>query len=508
MGTTEKLMTVNSPTLGLVTEGPETAVPARAWRVAHNVRMGPLSVKNALGWSKFCEPYEGDGAPILLIVPQSDPEGGERVVVATGSYFYKLLATQSLSRLTGGPFVADLDNRWQADIYANTIYAANINNVIQKISPLGDAVEELTGAPNARHLIQFEGHLLTGVVIRDGQVDYQALYGSGLAGVGTGFNDWNDPDPASDAFLDNISEEGGQIVGLARNGAYALVQKELTSLLVSYVKLPLVYVRQEVPQKVGQFVPFSMAGCGEKGIVFVSRGGLHMMDAGGNISDIGVRVARGFLEDLFFEDRLRTYAASIKESQEFILAYSSKAAAAGPFGRAMIWNWQTDSFTTRSWPFTAIGTARVPSATLSQMEKTWEEMGVPWVQSSNIITWAGDADGAIHVYGNPDMTGNGTNLEATLESGLMDAGDPGRVKIWRDVVMRLPVLTGNPIMLSVGVCDSPEGALEWTTPQPVTGSGRYFVGAVGRFAKLRLTKSGGQFELSGYDMSVGFGGGY
>jgi hypothetical protein len=369
-------------------------------------------------------------------------------------------------------------------------------------------VQELANAPRARHLIQFAGHLLTGAVVAAGQADYQALYGSGLAGVGGGLEDWNDADPASDAFLDDVSEGGGQIVGLVRNGAYALVQKELTSLLVSYIKLPLVYERHELPQKVGQFVPFSAADCSEAGIVFVSRGGLHRMDAGGNITDIGVRVARGFLDDLFFEDRLRTYGAAIKEAQDFLLAYSSKAAAAGPFGRAMVWNWQQDVFTTRTWPFTAIGTARVPGATLAQMQRTWEEMGVPWVQASNIITWAGDADGAIYVYGDPDMTGNGTNLLATLETGLMDAKDASRVKLWRDVVLRLPVLTGEPLMLSIGVSDTPEGALEWSTPQPVTGSGRYFVGVAGRFAKMRLTKEGGQFELSGYDIAVEYGGSY
>lgn len=504
----EQLLRVDNPVLGLNTAAPEHSLPAKAWRVAHNVVFQHGSVKNAPGWVRYANAAAGDDTPVLLILPQSDSEGLERVIVATGKAFYELSASGTLTALTGGPFNADLDNRWQADTYANVIYAANIGDAIQKITPGGTAAAALANAPKARHLVQFEGHLLTGAVVTTA-ADYQALFGSGLAGVGDGFEDWDDADPLSDAYFNDIAEGGGPIMGLLRAGAYVLIQKETTSLLASYIKLPYVYSIQELPQKVGQLTPFAAADCSEAGVAFVSRNGFYRLDAGGGVTNIGERVARAWLADLIYADRARTYAAALKERREFILAYSSLAAGAGPFGRAMVWDWAEDAYSTRDWPFTAAGVAHVPRATLAQMKTMWQDLQMPWVQASDIINWLGDVDGNIFVYGNSDLKGDGTDLVATLESGLFNAGDASRVKLWRDVILRLPTLTGaNPMMLSVGVTDSPETAVTWTTPQEVAASGRYFTGAVGRYAKLRLTKTGGQFALSGYDLSYETRGGY
>lgn len=499
MGKGETIEWRKEPVLGLVSDGPETDLKPRAWREAHNVRFEAGAAKNAFGWTKFCGPGAGDTSPVLLIVAQSDTQGLERVLVGTGSKFYELLATASLNPLTGGPFNADLDNRWQADSFANILYAANINDVVQKILPGASAVTVLGGSPpNAMFLVQFEGHLLTGRIVWP-TADLQAIAGSGLDGVGNGLEDWNPDDPASDAELRDIPEGGGPIMGLLRNGSYVLIQKETTSLLASYIGLPFVYKVQELPQKVGQLTPFSAADCSEAGVVFVSRNGLFRMDAAGGVTNIGERVARSWLADLIYVDRARTYMAAIKERRVAILAYSSLAAAAGPFGRAMVWDWGNDAYSTWDWPFTALGVAHVPRATAGQMQKMWEELEIPWVQASDIITWAGDVAGNIFVYGRPDLSADGVDLTATLRSGRSAHGDADRIKLVTRVYVQVSGLTGtNPLYLEVGSSETAEGAQTWSAKVAVTESGWVDIEADGRYLDYRFTKKGGTFAIEAY----------
>ncbi|MBI5683565.1 MAG: hypothetical protein HZC54_00660 [Verrucomicrobia bacterium] len=487
------------PVLGLVADGPETDLKPRAWREAHNVRYEAGAVKNALGWSLFSAPPAGDGTPVLAIVPQGDTEGLARVLVATGAKFYRLLPTGGLTALAGGPFHADLNNRWQLDQFANIVYAANLGDPMQEILPAEDAAAALGGnPPRARHLVQFKGHLLAGCIIAEA-TDYQAIAGSGLDGVGDGLEDWNPADPNSDAELRDIPEGGGPIMGLLRNGSYVLIQKETTSLLLSYIGLPLVYDVQELPQKIGQLSPFAAADCGEAGVAFVSRNGFYRMDAGGNVANIGERVARAWLSDLIFADRERTYAVGLKEQREFLLPYSSLAAGVGPFGRAMVWDWGHDAYATRDCPFTAMGVAPVPKATLAQMQETWDSLNIPWVQSSNIVTWAGDADGKLFVYGNPEMSADGVPMTATLRSGRTAHGDPSRVKLVQRVFVQVSNLSGNqPLNLDIGMSDTPEGAQTWTAKVPVTASGWVDIEAAAHYLDYRLTKTGGTFALEAY----------
>ena len=585
MAAQEQIEQRPQPILGLVAVGPEINVPPRAWRIAHNVRFEAGSVKNALGWTKFCGPGANDDTPVLLIMPQSDSEGLERVVVATGRKFYQLLATGQLMPLEGGPFNADLNNRWQQDSFANTIYAAQLNDYIQKIEPGANIAEPIGGgyvlsrgtitpsaggsgyevgdiltlpgavgdvgatvsvdtvdgtgkilqvswvsqghyaaqpagtinatggkgedcafdatgifvtwAPKARFLTQFEGHLLVGSVV-DVLADYQAIAGSGLAGVGAGLEDWDYGNTLSDADLRDVPEGGGPIMGLLRNGSYVLIQKQTTSLLLSYIQQPLVYAQRELPQKVGQFTPYAAADCSEMGIVFVSRNGLFRMDAGGNVTNIGERVSRAWLADLIYGDRERTYAVGIKERREFVLAYSSMAAAAGPFGRAMVWDWFNDAYSTRDWPFTALGVAHVPRATAGQIKTPWQDLKMPWVQDSDIIVWAGDVDGNVHVYGRPDLSDGANPMVAMLQSGRSDHGDDSKVKMLRRVFVKVLNISGDPLYLDVGQSDTPEGDLVWTDKVPIMGSGWVEIQAVGRYLSYRFTKTGGTFELAAY----------
>lgn len=492
------------PVLGLVTDVPETMTPARAWREAHNVRYSDGAVLNALGWSLFGNLPSADGTPVLWIGPQSDPEGLERVLVGSCTTFYNVLPTGSLAALEGGPFAADLDNRWQVDSFGNTLYLATLNNTIQRILPGATVVDAMgSGAPAARCLVQFKGHLLTACVVTGEGADFQAIMGSGLDGKGAGLADWNSADASSDAEFRDIPEGGGPILSLLRNGSYVLIQKENTSLLLSYIGLPLVYNVQELPQKVGQLAPYAAAECGEAGVAFVSRNGFYRMDAGGNIVNIGARVAEAWLQDLVFADRARTYAVGLKESREFLLPYSSLAAAAGPFGRAMVWDWGHDAYATRDCPFTAIGVAPVPKALLSQMSETWESLALPWVQSSNIVTWAGGADGKLFVYGNPELSADGQPMTARLRSGRTAHGDTRRIKLVQRVYVEVSNLTGaSPLMLHVGASATPEGATVWTAPVAVEESGWVEIETAGRYLDYLFTKTGGTFALNSYGPEV------
>ena len=589
-----------APVMGMIRNVAETDVPKLGWWVADNVRMQDRRVKNALGWDLFAPAAAGDGTPVLLIVPQGDNQGNDRMIVATGAKFYKLLGGGLGMTALGMPagvsnFGAGLADRWQADSFANAIYAAQSQDFIVVLQPASDNLTNMAGgyvlasgvmtpsvggdsyqvddvislpgadgdtagtarvqvvdvngaillaimvtgghyaakpsgtiyptgghggssafdatdlfvvgAPKARYLIQFKSHLLTAYTDDADGPDLQAVAGSGLATQGAGLADWNYGNPASDADFREIVEGGGPIMGLIRAGNFALVQKPTTGVLLSYIGLPNVYNEQELPQRVGQLAAYLMADCGEAGVVFISPKSIHAMDPGGNLAVIGDEVYRWWLGDMDANSLGNFYGAALQLRWECLFGYNSLyGPTQGPINRALVWDWLNKAWTTRDWPFTAAGVGTIPTAPIGQITKKWADMQQAWVTGPKLGVFCGDEAGNVYLHGRGDLTGGGRALTATLESGLSDLRDVTRKKLVRDIVVRAGNITGDPLLVQVGATNDPATAPVWGVPRPVPASGRYNVSAVGRFVKVRFTKTGGTFEMAGYDVVYQYGG--
>jgi hypothetical protein len=133
------------------------------------------------------------------------------------------------------------------------------------------------------------------------------------------------------------------------------------------------------------------------------------------------------------------------------------------------------------------------------MRSAWQDLTLPWVQASDIITWGGTVDGSIYVLGRPDLSADGVAMTATLRSGRTAHGDPSQIKMVRQVYVQVSNLDSTtPLYLSIGMSNTPEGAQTWTAPVAITATGWVDIEAVGRYLDYKFTKTGGTFSLEAY----------
>jgi hypothetical protein len=177
---------------------------------------------------------------------------------------------------------------------------------------------------------------------------------------------------------------------------------------------------------------------------------------------------------------------------------------------ALVYNYETDSFTERQWPFYAAGYLRLSRSTFLDTwneqtdawddvpgtgTKSWDEFLAQSVQDYDLVT--GDANGYLWDADNLLYEqANGVDIEATLESKDFDFDAPNAVKQIGGVLLDIPVDTGdNPLTLEVGTRDNLNDDITWTSPRSYSGNGRIDVRAAGRYIRFRFKKNGGHFRL-------------
>jgi hypothetical protein len=376
-------------------------------------------------------------------------------------------------------------------------------------------VKVATGVPPATHLVQYANHLLLGN-LRAGQLnvldasgnpvsvgtDPTVVVGSGLLAA-----DWDTTNKNSDADAFPLAENNSPVQRLVRlrNGLCAIYKTDITYNL-QYIGPGLAYT--DVPQipNRGVMAPASVLDLGDRHF-YVANDNIRLYDGSSDEPPLGDRIWQWWNTQLAKPARSRVWGLLDRRSnfQQVTLGY--RELNSDTFNKALIWSYPYDAFATRDWPFLACGYVINPSVdqgvpTFDQLTKPMDDSDEPLTDEptdEDYALLAGDEAGAVWLLDDTTTQANGAELTATLETGLMDLGDPSVMKTVNALMMDCPVISGSPLQVFVGVTNNVAGGVQYGAPRLYDGTSQFvrFM-AGGRWLQLKFVKTDGAWAMRGF----------
>ena len=167
--------------------------------------------------------------------------------------------------------------------------------------------------------------------------------------------------------------------------------------------------------------------------------------------------------------------------------------------RALIWNWNDNTFTVRELDRVTYGCSGVfafsVDGTWAGDSGSWDSDATTWSQSEMTASQAGiilcsTAPSILSVDTGTDF--HGTAFTSKVERTGLSVGVPDRVKTIRSVFPRIDGATGQTVYIQVGGAMDVEGPYEWSSPVPYVIGETYRADsfASGRFLGFRIYSSG------------------
>jgi hypothetical protein len=242
---------------------------------------------------------------------------------------------------------------------------------------------------------------------------------------------------------------GGPITGLA-GGEYGLILQRFRVVRMSYAGPPTIWQFDEISANVGCVTPGSVAQAGRL-VFFLSHRGFMLTD-GNDVKPIGAeRIDRTFFA-AYTNNDIDTFMFTAVDPLNNIVKWVMP-------GKAWIYNWQTDEWSTETWNIRAAFTGFTAGLTLEDLDTPYPDMddmepslddpifqgGVPLLLAVN----AADEIGTMQ----------GDNLEANFEPPFMELV-PGRearlsqVRLLSDTTTATVTMTAKPRLGDTGTTDS------------------------------------------------------
>jgi hypothetical protein len=157
---------------------------------------------------------------------------------------------------------------------------------------------------------------------------------------------------------------GGPITGLA-GGEYGLIFQRFRIVRMTYVGIPTIWQFDEISTNVGSAAPNSIAQAG-KLVFFLSHRGFTMTD-GNDVTPIGAeRIDRTFLGTYTKQDIDDFMFAAIDPLNHIVKWIMP--------GKAWIYNWQLDQWSTETWDIRAAFTGFTAGKTLEELDAIYPSM--------------------------------------------------------------------------------------------------------------------------------------
>jgi hypothetical protein len=224
---------------------------------------------------------------------------------------------------------------------------------------------------------------------------------------------------------------------------------------------------------------------------------------GSSIQGYGDRIWKWWNGLLLPTTRTYPYAFRDLRYKENLHGYQSTAGTT--FDAALIHNYEYDAFTTRDWPFSAVGYVD----TSAEAEPTFDELQQPMNDSDAVVggestlndfaLLAGKTDGSLAILDDSTQKADNAELVATLETGdtAFEAFD--KYKTCNGVGIDAPTLTGSPLQVYVAARKRLSDPITWAGPYLFDSTMRYALFTVtGVWFRFKFVKTDGEFVLNGY----------
>lgn len=529
MGSEFQRQPIKQPILGIVQNVPPESIDPRAFTTAHNVVFRNGQVQKSAGWTRQAGNAVGRVNYINMIRANSNQT---ITVVGTNLNFYSYDVTNGLSNINSAPFQMNPTARWSADFLINKWYFTNQQDGLwvwsgaSTMQPVFGDKYGVTGLGvvqnpeiNAAEVVsQFQNHLILGGILSPDAAGALTWAGSSLAGSDGSFDFDTAPiaggqPVATDCLISEISDNASGIQSMKRIGSQLVIYKEDSIHLLSYTGSSLVYSLLQQVSNLGLKADYSIADLGDKHI-YVANDNVYQFNGSSNQA-FGDRIWQFLVNDLYSGGVSNIWMFLDQRYRELYICYQSKNGilANGNYDKALIWNYQYDSFSTRDFPFSACGYA---ASAVNVMYQPIASLGDsissmlgpiggedPSLQGYNLI--AGDENGYMSLLtDNSVMTANGSTITSTLETGDMDFGGESRYKILSGMEIDCPVNTTTdagslPLQVYVAARKTLGDALVWQGPYTLQPGWRGVnFTAQAPWFRFRFVKVGGDFQLRGW----------
>jgi len=480
--------------------------------------------------------------PVTLIKRVSYASGSARTIIGSRGGLYAYDGT-TMSVLNNETLTCPDGERWVADFFNKRWEFCNRSDGLLEWDGVNPVVKIDTGTPElkGRILCQFANHLLMANLESPGGDGAYTFAGCGLptstllsTGETTsgGTSDWNAEEEKSEAELREIPDDATPILAICRGAGMAIIWKSGSIHLMSYIGLPLVYDNPEsqVPD-VGLLAPASVVGRGTE-YGYVGTDNLYMFNGSSNIG-FGVKIWRWWVkEEMLASLTGWIYGWRDGRYSETMWVYQALVTSVQRYVKALIYSEEYDAFSTRDFPFSAVGYTDRPSndtgteghiPTFDELTMPMDEIGVLGTTAgtggdtsiTDLAVLAGDQDGNLFIMDDTDDTADGVAINAILESGDDCCDDPDNVKVCDGMDLDVTGLEpGETIDVYVSARMDLSDAIVYDGPygltMPVTGSLPRWVDffAVGKWFRWKFVSQAGYFELSGYGPRVQMAGRY
>lgn len=506
---------IPNPVAGWCADIPGEKTPAGYWPVVDGARFYNNRIEKVRGWR--AQGRNATGQPGLICRARFQ-DGTDVPIVATDRNIYKMAVDGSLTALNGAPYAANPGVRWESDSLPNAAFFTRTDGalLIQKWDQanFGDLSDAVFGAntikldagyantPKGKTLQQYANHIRVGCITNDGagNIGLQSVAGSGIASgaLPNGENNWVYSDKASDAIIEGFFAGNDPVQRILRISDSLAVYKENSIQLSSYIGGDSIYLQQQPVAFMGTPSPASVVGV--RGMhYFVGQEGIYRFN-GASIEPVGMVNIDGKLVSTVYQTFLSTIMpANPTDLWAFHDVLRKEIMWVGQNNRALVYNYDNDTFSTKYFPFAAAGYVN-----LTQQSQDWQARTQDWAAYiedwfttttlANLTILGGDATGKLFVLHEANaFTADGVAIPMTLESPDLDFGDVGSIKMVNELrIDGIPQASPNetPLKVQVGVRDNLTQEITWSNAYPVSGN-RVTFSHSGRFIRFRLVKQDG-----------------
>jgi hypothetical protein len=507
-----KIFARPSPTGGIVQNQAQDTLDDKSWLTADNVVFRNGTIRKAPGWTIKATGVSG---AVSLIRNVRYRSGTLATLIGTADSLYRYV-NDLPELLNATSFHMAPTDRWEADYLYKKWYFTNQSDGLV----YWDGINNITAVPvltdRGRSVCQFQNHIIISNLASTDTTGAYSFLGSSLLNL-EGAIDFDTAIEDSDALLRQVPDNAEPIQRIARLSNIMAIYKANSIHNLSYNAGISVYSQQLRISHMGVLAPHSLADIGDQHL-FLAQDNLYAYNAS-TLKAFGDRVWLWWISQVKASMRGLVWATHDFRNHEVIFAYQENDVSEGVPGnlRALVYNYMYDSFSSRDWPFSGAGLTQIQPAgsgdepTFDELTSPMDEMGVigsggAGESAVDFGLLAGDAGGNLYAFDDEaamtDSGKNGTAMEAVLETGDTDHGDPFSNKIVNGMLVDISGQTGTAMQVWV--------APRWTLDDAITYSGPYVVSSrgfapfmhTGRYFRYKFVKPDGLFTLRSYAPSV------
>ncbi len=521
----------NVGSVGIIKDLPAHELPPEAWSDGQNVRFTDTKAQKISGETSI---YSAPTVAPHWLLPWDTASGFRWIYAGTGQVHYVVSSGTStnITRYTTTPgdndYTAGARPVWSGGIL-HGLPILNNNNGVDNPQSWNTATNRLQNLPNwpantKCEVLRIYRNFLVALNITTASGNFpHTIKWSHPADPGTVPVTWDESDATKLAGERALSESTGFLVDCLPLLGQNILYKTDSIHTMRLSNSQFVFAFDEISSSIGALTINCIREFFGQHFV-VGTNDIVLFDGRKPTSIVNQRVRKLFYDSLDPDFWNKTYVMVHYPRREIWVCYVQTGAAVDYPNTALIWNWDTNSWTIKDLPdiaYSATGeVVEVNSATFDSSSGTFSTDTGPFDDSEGSpanrqILHARAKTTASFYKGNDSYQSAGTSYTSRLErTGLAIAGvdrqgrpkvDPSSVKFLRSVFPKITAPSNATVQISVGMQETLGGAITWEGPYDfeVNVDTRVDTCLQGRYMALKVEDTGNQlWEMTGYALDI------